>query len=98
MLQALAKTKQIDTCRTNGDIRKPDRVNTNENQIMPTYKLTAPRQFGDMPKGYTFQVASATLQTPNAQDIEKEIARLGFNKQAQSYRSAGNFKVEKIGK
>ncbi|MCH5598662.1 hypothetical protein [Niabella ginsengisoli] len=61
---------------------------------MPAYKLTAPRQFGDMPKGYTFQVASSPA--PNAQDIEKEIARLGFNKQAQSYKSAGNFKVEKI--
>jgi hypothetical protein len=65
-------------------------------KIMPAYKLTAPRQFGYMPKGYTFQVASATFPTPNAQDIEKEIARLGFNKQAQSYKSAGNFKVEKI--
>jgi len=63
---------------------------------MGLYKLTAPRQFGDMPKGYTFQVASATTPTPNAQDIEKEIARFGFNKQAQSYKSAGNFKVEKI--
>ena len=31
------------------------------------------------------------------QDIEKEIARLGFNKQAQSYRSSGNFIVEKVG-
>ena len=28
-------------------------------------------------------------------DIEKEIARLGFNKQAQSYKSAGNFEVIK---
>jgi hypothetical protein len=63
---------------------------------MALYKLTAPRQFGDMPKDYTFQVASSTIPTPNAQDIEKEIVRLGFNKQAQSYKSAGNFKVEKI--
>lgn len=45
---------------------------------MPACKLTAPREFGDMPKCYTYQVASAT--TPNAQDIEKEIAKLGFNK------------------
>lgn len=62
---------------------------------MPVYKLKAPRQFGDMPKDYEFQVASSTFPTPNAQDIEKEIARLGFNKQAQSYKSAGNFKVTK---
>ena len=61
---------------------------------MALYKLTAPRQFGDMPKGYEFQVPSAT--TPNAQDVEKAIERLGFNKQAQSYKSPGNFKVEKI--
>ena len=63
---------------------------------MGVYKLIAPRQFGDMPKDYTFQVASASTPTPNAQDVEKEIARLGFNKQAQSYRSPGNFKVQKI--
>lgn len=63
---------------------------------MALYKLTAPRQFGDMPKDYEFQVPSATSPTPNAQDIEKEIARLGFNKQAQSYKSAGNFRVVKI--
>lgn len=64
---------------------------------MPVYKLTAPRQFGDMPKGYTFQVAYSSIPSPNAQDVEKEIARLGFNKQAQSYRSSGNFKWEKVG-
>lgn len=63
---------------------------------MTVYKLTAPRQFGDMPKGYSFQVASASFPSPNAQDIEKEIVRLGFNKQAQSYKSPGNFKVEKV--
>ena len=45
---------------------------------MALYKLTAPRQFGDMPKGYTFQVPSASTPTPNAQDVEKEIIRLGF--------------------
>jgi len=64
---------------------------------MAVFKLTAPRQFGDMPKGYEFQVTSPTTSpNPNAQDVEKEIARLGFNKQAQSYRSPGNFKVVKI--
>lgn len=63
---------------------------------MALYKLTAPRKFGDMPKGYEFQVASATIPKPSAQDVEKEIARLGFNKQAQSYKSPGNFKVDKI--
>jgi hypothetical protein len=63
---------------------------------MALYKLTAPRQLGDMPKGYTFQVASASSPNPDQKDIEKEISRLGFNKQAQAYRSAGNFKVERI--
>ncbi len=63
---------------------------------MALYKLTAPRQFGDMPKGYEFQVASANISSPSAQDVEKEIARLGFNRQAQSYRSPGNFKVVKV--
>jgi len=62
---------------------------------MAVYKLKAKSNYGDMPKGYEFQVVSATIPTPNASDIEKEIARLGFNKQAQSYRSAGNFEVTK---
>lgn len=64
---------------------------------MPVYKLTTPRQFGDMPKGYSFQVASSSIPSPNPQDVEKEIVRLGFNKQAQSYKSSGNFIVEKVG-
>ncbi|PZP44447.1 MAG: hypothetical protein DI598_14525 [Pseudopedobacter saltans] len=63
---------------------------------MALYKLTAQRQFVDMQKGYEFQVPSATIPTPHAQDVEKAIERLGFNKQAQSYKSLGNFKVEKI--
>lgn len=64
---------------------------------MAIFKLTAPRQLGDMPKGYEFQVNSPTTSpNPNAQDVEKEIAKLGFNKQTQSYRSPGNFEVKKI--
>ena len=62
---------------------------------MPAYKLKAKRNYGDMPKGYEFQVASASIPTPNAEDIQKAIERLGFNKQAQTYRSAGNFEVRK---
>ena len=63
---------------------------------MALYKLTAPRQFGDMPKGYEFQVPSATTPTPNAQDVEKAIERLRYNNQTQTYTRKGNFKVEKI--
>ena len=63
---------------------------------MALYKLTAPRDFGNMPKGYEFQVVSSTIPSPNAKDVEKEIERLGFNKQAQSYKSPGNFIVKKI--
>ena len=63
---------------------------------MPAYKLKATRQFGDMPKGYEFQVASSGTPTPNPKDIEKEIVRLHFNKQAQSYKSAGNYEVKKV--
>lgn len=63
---------------------------------MAVYKLKAKSNYGNMPKGYEFQVVSATIPTPNANDIEKEIVRLGFNKQAQSYKSAGNFEVTKV--
>ena len=63
---------------------------------MAVYKLKAKNQYGDMPKGYEFQVVSSSIPSPDANDIEKEIARLGFNKQAQSYRSLGNFEVTKV--
>lgn len=63
---------------------------------MAVYKLKAKGQYGDMPKGYEFQLVSATIPTPNAADIEKEIIRLGFNKQAQSYKSSGNFEITKV--
>lgn len=38
---------------------------------MALYKLTAPRQLGDMPKGYEFQVPSRTSPIPNPKDVEK---------------------------
>ena len=62
---------------------------------MAVYKLKAKGNYGNMPKGYDFQVVSASIPSPDANDIEKEIVRLGFNKQAQSYKSAGNFEVSK---
>ena len=55
---------------------------------MTKYKLTAPRKFGDMPKDYQFIVSSQTIGSPNANDVEKEIARLGFNIEVQSYCSS----------
>lgn len=63
---------------------------------MPVYKLKAKGNYGNMPKGYEFQVVSATSPTPNASDVEKEIGRLGFNAQAKTYRSSGNFDVTKL--
>lgn len=62
---------------------------------MAVYKLKAKNQYGDMSKGYEFQVVSTSIPSPSASDIEKEIISLGFNKQAQSYRSDGNFEVTK---
>ncbi|TDE05379.1 MULTISPECIES: hypothetical protein [Flavobacterium] len=63
---------------------------------MAVYKLKAKGSYGNMSKGYEFQVISSTIPTPNATDIEKEIERLGFNSQAKSYKSAGNFEVTKL--
>ena len=48
-----------------------------------------------MTKGYEFQVVSAS-STPDQNDIRKEIERLGFNSQAMTYRSSGNFEVTKL--
>jgi hypothetical protein len=63
---------------------------------MAVYKLKAKGNYGNMPKGYEFQVISATIPTPDVKDIEKEMERLGFNTQAKSYKSPGNFEVKKI--
>jgi hypothetical protein len=62
---------------------------------MPVYKLKSKGKYGDMPKGYIFQVSSSSVPTPNSADVEKEIKRLGFNKDAQSYKSHGNFEILK---
>lgn len=61
---------------------------------MAVYKFQAKGNYDNMPKGYEFQVISAT--TPDAKDFEKEMERLGFNSQAKSYKSPGNFEVKKI--
>lgn len=63
---------------------------------MAVYKLKAKGNYGNMPKGYEFQVVSATIPIPDAKDIEKEIDRLGFNSQCKTYKSAGNFDVKKV--
>ncbi|RED95559.1 hypothetical protein [Marinoscillum furvescens] len=64
---------------------------------MPVYKLKAKNKYGDMPKGYEFQVPSSTTPKPNASEVEKIIKNLGFDAKAQSYESAGNFDVTKMG-
>lgn len=63
---------------------------------MAVYKLKAKGNYGDMPKGYEFQVVSASIPNPDAKDIEIQIDRLGFNSQAKSYKSVGNFEVQKV--
>ncbi|EKT3967511.1 hypothetical protein NTJ12_002606 [Flavobacterium psychrophilum] len=73
-----------------------NKENEQKVKIMAVYKLKAKGNYGNMSKGYEFQVNSSTIPTPNANDIEKEIERLGFNSQAKSYKSAGNFEVTKL--
>ena len=63
---------------------------------MVLYKLTAKRNYGDMPKGYEFQVPSASTSSPNSADTREAIKRLGFNSQAQSYASSGNWDIVKV--
>jgi hypothetical protein len=63
---------------------------------MAVYKLKANGNYGNMPKGYEFQVISPSTPTPDFKDIEKEMESLGFNSQAKSYKSPGNFEVKKI--
>ena len=63
---------------------------------MGLYKLTAKRNYGDMPKGYELQVPSASSPSPNSEDTREVIKSLGFNSQAQSYSSSGNWEIEKV--
>lgn len=62
---------------------------------MAIYKLKSKRKYGDMPADYQFEVKSGSSPKPNAKDIENRICELGFNRQAQSYKSPGNFDIEK---
>lgn len=65
---------------------------------MPAYKLTAPRQMGKIPKGYVLQVASNSTPKPDVKDVENAIIRAGFDdNNSRSYRSAGNWNIEKLG-
>ena len=65
---------------------------------MPAYKLTATRNMGKIPKGFFIQVASSSTSKPNPSDVEKAIIQAGFSDSiSRSYKSAGNWKVEKLG-
>ena len=75
-----------------------DILKTNTYKIMATiYKLKAKRDYGNMPKGYEFQVISNSFPTPNSEDIKEAIIKLGFNSQTLEYKSDGNWEIEKIG-
>lgn len=64
---------------------------------MPTYKLTAKRQMGKIPKGFFIQVASQS-STPMPADVERAIVAAGFTDSiSRGYKSAGNWEVEKLG-
>lgn len=63
---------------------------------MPTYKLTAPRQLGEVSKGFVLQVASRCSPTPNADEVERALKAAGFtDNNTLSYKASGNWKVEK---
>lgn len=63
---------------------------------MALYKLTAKRNYGDLPKGYELQVPSQSTSYPSATETAAVIKQLGFNSQAQSYVSSGNWEIKKI--
>lgn len=64
---------------------------------MPTYKLTAPRNMGQITKGYIIQVPSGRNGNPSAQEVEKVLKALGFtDRQTLSYAASGNWKVEEL--
>lgn len=65
---------------------------------MPTYKLTAPRNMGQITKGFVLQVASQCSGQPNVTEVERTLKAMGFtDRQTLSYASSGNWKVERIG-
>lgn len=63
---------------------------------MALYKLTAKRNYGDLPKGYEIQVPSQSSSYPTATETAAVIKKLGFNAQAQSYGSSGNWELIKV--
>ena len=63
---------------------------------MGLYKLTAKRKYGDMPKGYELQVPSSSTSAPSPSETREVIKRFGFNSQAESYASSGNWDIVKV--
>jgi hypothetical protein len=63
---------------------------------MGLYKLRSIRKYGDMPKGYEIQVPSSSISAPSASETAEVIKRLGFNSEAQSYGSSGNWELTKV--
>jgi hypothetical protein len=63
---------------------------------MALYKLKAKGNYGDMPKGYEIQVPSGSTSAPSSSETAAVIKQLGFNSQAQSYGSSGNWEVTKV--
>ena len=53
---------------------------------------------GKIPKGFVLQVASNSIPKPDAKDVVNAIIRAGFDdNNSRSYKSAGNWTVEKLG-
>ena len=63
---------------------------------MALYKFKSKGNYGDLPKDYEIQVPSASSPAPSRSETEEVIKRLGFNSQAQSYGSSGNWEVTKV--
>lgn len=64
---------------------------------MSCYRLTAPRQLGKVPKGYSLMVPSRCTGSPDSQEVRQALINAGFtDPDSLSYRSYGNWKVEKL--
>ena len=61
---------------------------------MNAFILTAPRQMGQIPKGWILPVVSSRIGSLNPDDVKKAILAAGFDKHSSSYCSPGNWIVK----
>ena len=61
---------------------------------MPAFRIIAPKDMGEVKKGFEFVVNSNSNDPSNA--IREYLTRMGYNQRTISHYSSGNWKFERL--